>query len=60
MDQDGLVRCPECRGSGKVLLLFSWAKCQTCDGTGKIGQDDMDTDKFPVVPPSGGSERPDQ
>lgn len=42
MATEELHRCPECRGTGQVLLLFSWATCRTCDGTGRIEEDDED------------------
>jgi len=30
-------RCPQCRGSGRVLLLTSAGPCAACGGTGMAG-----------------------
>jgi hypothetical protein len=30
------VPCPDCRGSGRVVLLVSARPCGTCEGAGKV------------------------
>ena len=30
--------CPECRGSGRIMMLRTSAPCPTCDGMGSIGE----------------------
>lgn len=52
LHDDPAYRCPQCKGSGRVLLLFSWADCEKCGGTGLREEDEVDTGKYPV-PPSG-------
>jgi len=57
---DGLTKCPECKGTGKVLLLVSFSRCPDCGGTGikavefdeeGVPEDpieDEDTGEFPM------------
>jgi DnaJ-class molecular chaperone len=54
-DKKTLSRCPSCKGSGRVLLLFSWTSCGECEGTGEIADEDAKTGKYPITS-SGGSE----
>jgi len=42
-------RCEECQGTGQVLLLFSWATCRVCEGTGSVVDEDGDTGKFQTL-----------
>jgi DnaJ-class molecular chaperone len=33
------VECPDCKGTGEVLLLFTVKKCSRCIGHGKLLKD---------------------
>lgn len=41
--------CPECKGAGRVLLLFSWVTCPDCEGTGVWAEEDRPTGEYPVI-----------
>ena len=47
---EGGQKCPRCKGSGKVLLLFSWAECPTCGGSGFVDEETVTTGKYKAVP----------
>ena len=32
---EAAAECPDCRGTGRVLLLITEQPCETCGGTGK-------------------------
>ena len=53
-DTDDDIKCPECKGTGRVLLLFSWAQCPGCEGSGLVSEEDRDTGEYPLMQDDGG------